>query len=355
MIRHALSMTTLSMLLSGARPASALLRQARVPRSGSRLMSATSSEDILSSTLAAADTASLQRLFALRGYELLDRTARADLHPFAVPLAKDENGDVLGVLRWPTPEEGRPLPVIRTRPRSAGMELLSTSTELYLKRQVVEAAENGGDAASVAKLCAGEETLELWTADAKKDATTFLLLKVGPFPDLYREMARRHLERGSEDAALVACERANDLFKGWGTAYAYYADVLTGLSGRAMEARDAARVALRMPIWTLGGAYDGSFEENVERCAELADYTGTSALKLMYAKLADDKREEEVAGGRLPEQVALDRSAFYMDAVACGLGAEEGSWASDEVRGKLAGLYREAGLADVAEFVEATA
>eukprot|EP00968_Pinguiococcus_pyrenoidosus_P023922 scaffold4097_cov306-Pinguiococcus_pyrenoidosus.AAC.23 len=167
-----------------------------------------------------------------------------------------------------------------------------------------------------------------------------------------------------------------------------------------MESRDAARVALRMPVWSLGGALDNmGYEDVVARVrhspdavawtprvcrnccqmlqvAELADYTGTEALRLMYAKLADDKREEEVQGGRLPEQVrgtgaslcedatdaerariivqvALDRAAFFMDAVACGLGKDDGSWESAELRGKLAGLYREAKLESFADFVEA--
>eukprot|EP00636_Phaeomonas_parva_P015385 CAMPEP_0118878664 /NCGR_PEP_ID=MMETSP1163-20130328/18583_1 /TAXON_ID=124430 /ORGANISM="Phaeomonas parva, Strain CCMP2877" /LENGTH=350 /DNA_ID=CAMNT_0006814587 /DNA_START=72 /DNA_END=1124 /DNA_ORIENTATION=+ len=341
---------TLGLGLRARRPAATLSRV--------RLSAASTdaSADIIGELEAKSDVKVLRDVLELQGYELTDSRNRKDVHPLLVPLARDaDTNAVVGVLRWPTPEEGKPNPVVRAMPNAAGMELLSLSPELHGRRAAVEALAAGDAGADKLVAAAGAEDLAAsWEADARKDATLFTMLKVGAFPDLYRTQALKHSAKGSEDSALVACERANDLFKGWGAGYAFYANVLSKLPHRQLEARDAARVALRMPIWTLGGALgpEISFEDTVATVAELADYTGAAALRDMYAKLADDERPEEIKNGRLPEQVALDRAGFYMDAVACGLGADDGVWASPELRSKLAELYRLAKFDDYADFIE---
>ena len=76
------------------------------------------------------------------------------------------------------------------------------------------------------------------------------MTKVGPFIDEYEGLARGHLDKGSAQAALITCERSQSLFGAWGRPFAFHARMLAGL-GRD-EARDLARQALSMPLWTLG-------------------------------------------------------------------------------------------------------
>eukprot|EP00968_Pinguiococcus_pyrenoidosus_P023921 scaffold4097_cov306-Pinguiococcus_pyrenoidosus.AAC.22 len=84
--------------------------------------------------------------------------------------------------------------------------------------------------------------VQVWEADARKDVTLFTMLKVGAFPDLYRKQALKHFAGGSEDSALVACERANDLFKGWGAGYAFYAHLLKQIQHRSVSLRSQGQV-----------------------------------------------------------------------------------------------------------------
>ncbi|CAI5472362.1 unnamed protein product [Closterium sp. Yama58-4] len=105
--------------------------------------------------------------------------------------------------------------------------------------------------------------------------------------------------------------------------------------GRPTEARDAARIALKSPWWTLGASY--------QEVAELAGY-GDSQLEYALERLTEEGRKEDVNKGKAEAQVALDHAAFLLDVAAA-----EGTW--DETREQLAGLYREAGLEEMASFV----
>jgi hypothetical protein len=43
----------------------------------------------------------------------------------------------------------------------------------------------------------------------------YILLRVGPFPDLYERMAAQHAARGDEQSALIAAEANNAKFNGF--------------------------------------------------------------------------------------------------------------------------------------------
>eukprot|EP00177_Eucheuma_denticulatum_P006685 GFKZ01012157.1.p1 GENE.GFKZ01012157.1~~GFKZ01012157.1.p1 ORF type:complete len:236 (-),score=47.75 GFKZ01012157.1:645-1277(-) len=165
----------------------------------------------------------------------------------------------------------------------------------------------------------------------------YLIMKTGPFPDIYEGLTRFHMAKGDQQSALVTCERAAGVFVGWGKMHVFHAEVLEEM-GRDGEARDAARVALQMPLWTLG-------KGGVDRMREMAGYKEKESLERIYRRLYEDEREAEIKEGKPKEQVALDRAAFLLD-----LCVVEGSgWES--VRMQVAELYEQGGMADFATFV----
>ena len=59
-------------------------------------------------------------------------------------------------------------------------------------------------------------------------------------------------DSGSEEAALITCERNQRCFEQWGRPFAFHARLLRSLD-RSEEARDVARHALSLPLWTFTG------------------------------------------------------------------------------------------------------
>ena len=108
--------------------------------------------------------------------------------------------------------------------------------------------------------------------------------------------------------------------------------------------RDAALAALRTPLWTV--AREG---EDLEMVLTAARSSKEKAADKFW-KLYEDDRLQEIKQGKRPEQVLLDRAAFLMDAALVGANGIKG-W--EEVRGPLAELYREAGMTELAKFVQA--
>jgi hypothetical protein len=236
------------------------------------------------------------------------------------------------------------MPLVRSIPGDLGIELLAPSCKQFVTRALAT-ADFGGRAetsASIRQKC----SLALSYQDGDVDRAgygleRFLLIHVGPFPDVYEGLARFHLAKGDEQSGLVTCERAARVFPGWGRAHVFHANVLSEL-GRPAEARDAARFGLQMPLWTLGG------REAVQSLARVAGYVDESSLGKIYRRLFEDRREGEIAEGKAPAQVALDRAAYLLDfGIAEGI---KSAW-DDEIREELSELYREAGLPDVATFV----
>ena len=172
----------------------------------------------------------------------------------------------------------------------------------------------------------------------------FLFLKVGSFPDVFEFLTDFHLGKGDQASALVTAEKAYNTFNGWGQPYMEYCKLLRGMKGREQEMRDAALAALRTPLWTV--AREG---EDLEMVLTAARSSKEKAADKFW-KLYEDERLQEIKQGKRPEQVSLDRAAFLMDAALVGANGIKG-W--EEVRGPLGELYREAGMTELAKFVEA--
>ena len=275
--------------------------------------------------------------------ELVMPSTRQQLHPFLIPLSRDNNTGVLtGLLRWPTPPEGMELPVVQTLPDDLGLVLLSPSAKSHLTRAVAT-ADFGGDMETVTELRASSAlALAYQNGDcdeSKLGLERFLIIKVGAFPDLYEGLAEFHEAKKDTQSALITCERAAQVHPGWGRAHAFHARYLKSL-GRENEARDAARFCLQMPLWTIGRRSD------VQDMGKLSGYQDQDSLGKIYRRLYEDRREKEIQEGKAPEQVALDRAAYLLD-VCVAEGWE--SW--EAAKYPLGELYDEAGLHDIATFI----
>lgn len=79
------------------------------------------------------------RVLAAQGMELTAPTDRADLMPLVIPIAK-RGSEIVGFLRWPTPQEHprMELPIVSTTRGGGSLRFLARSVEEYLTRALVE-------------------------------------------------------------------------------------------------------------------------------------------------------------------------------------------------------------------------
>ena len=176
------------------------------------------------------------------------------------------------------------------------------------------------------------------------------MLRVGPFPDLYETMALGHASRGDEASSLIAAEASNGKFSTFGSTYKFYARLLDSFPNRQEEARDAARICLRLPLPTMGLTVEDFKEAAVlGLLAEKDDSTADAIEKLkdMYEKIREHEREDDPQAnqGMTPEQLAADEANHLLDLTALA----GGSWR--DTRPKLAEIFQSVGKEDMAAFV----
>ncbi|CAN8076464.1 unnamed protein product [Agarophyton chilense] len=273
---------------------------------------------------------------------LVPPSKRTDLHPFLIPLTFDEESVVTtGLLRWPTAPDEMELPVVQSSAGDQSLRLIAPSAKSFVTRRIasMDFAGKYEERDAIRSAC----SLALAYQNGDVDASgvgleRFLVLKVEPFPDIYEGLASFHKAKGDTQSALVTCERAANVHPGWGRAHAFHANFLLQL-GRDMEARDAARFCLQMPLWTVG-----SFE-TVFQMAKLAGYKDPDSLPKIYKRLYEDERKEEMADGKSPQQVALDRAAYLLDVSFIN----NTGWES--IKDDLGALYNQAEMSDFATFV----
>ena len=179
----------------------------------------------------------------------------------------------------------------------------------------------------------------------------YVLLRVGPFADLYQSMAAQHAGRNDEPSALIAAEAANSKLAGFGSNFLYYAELLAQFPNRAEEARDAARMCLRLPLATAGLTKDSLQQVAVLSQAASADDSPEQALSKLselYEKIKEVETEENTgqADGKTLEQMAMDEATTILDRAI--LQGQE--WSA--VRPKVAEKFRSVGREDFAQFVE---
>ncbi|PXF46020.1 hypothetical protein BWQ96_04195 [Gracilariopsis chorda] len=267
---------------------------------------------------------------------------RTDLHPFLIPLVYDIESEVTtGLLRWPTPPDEMDLPIVQSSPRDPSLKLIAPSAKSYVTRQLASADFAGNYEVRNSLRSACSLALAYQNGDVDQSGVgleRFLILKVGPFPDIYEGLVEFHKAKGDTQSALITCERSANAHPGWGRAHAFHANFLREL-GREMEARDAARFCLQMPLWTIGSV------ETLLDMASLAGYEDSTSLCKIYKRLYEDDRKQEIADGKAPQQVALDRAAYLLDVCF----TDGSGWES--IKEDLAALYDEADMPDFATFV----
>mmetsp|Transcript_21423 Transcript_21423/g.32521 ORF Transcript_21423/g.32521 Transcript_21423/m.32521 type:complete len:410 (+) Transcript_21423:27-1256(+) len=293
-----------------------------------------------------------------------------DLHPHLLPLAKStSSGNIVCALRrayaddadYDSPSLSAPWPIVESAVGVPGMRLLSLNSEHLMRRIAADADANldESDAQSLVGLYndgLGAGKLSDKSLDAPYEMGSveslgygldkYVLLRVGPFPDLYETMSNQHLSKGDEESSLIAAEASNGKFGGFGSTFAFYAKLLASLSKREEECRDAARMTLRMPLPSLGLTRKDFVDvANMAGFRTSEDEDPLAKMLEMYEKIREHERDEN-SGDKTPKQTAMEDANYLLD-VACLTGQSYG-----EVRGKIAEIYRAAGMVDDADFVE---
>jgi hypothetical protein len=183
----------------------------------------------------------------------------------------------------------------------------------------------------------------------------YILLRVGPFPDLYESLSLQHLAKGDESSALIAAETSNGKFSGFGSTYASYARLLSKLPSRTEESRDAARVCLRLPISTVGMTLEDMKDVAIlAGFAQANDPTSVAMhkLQLVHDKMRRSEQQERSSHSydSMPtkEQLAIQDASYLLDKVAMS----GGHWGP--IRQELAEIYLNAGCSEMAAFVNPT-
>mmetsp|Transcript_26950 Transcript_26950/g.58425 ORF Transcript_26950/g.58425 Transcript_26950/m.58425 type:complete len:400 (-) Transcript_26950:1438-2637(-) len=295
-----------------------------------------------------------------------------NLHPHLFPLAKStsSNNFVCALKRAyadDVPEyessTNAPLPIVEAKLGGPGMKLLALNSE-HLMRRIAATADDGGrtpdddetiaiynDGLGEGKLSDGGLDTPYQVGSVEQlgyGLEKFALLRIGPFPDLYESMALQHQSKGDEQSSLIAAEASNGKFTGFGSTFAFYAKLLSTFPQRKEEARDAARMCLRLPIPS-NGLDEEEFVE-IARLADIAD-DGDSAADAMakmlkfYEKIREhEKEDDQNQGSMTPEQAAIDEANYLLDKTAL----TGGQWES--IREELGRIYETAGREDMTKY-----
>ncbi|XP_033142648.1 protein IN CHLOROPLAST ATPASE BIOGENESIS, chloroplastic isoform X3 [Brassica rapa] len=278
----------------------------------------------------------LLKVLQTRGETIISPGTKQGLIPLAIPLSKDSSGSVTALLRWPTAPPGLDMPVVEVW--RSGVRLIARNVDEYIHRILVEEDAQEMSELYIASAEAGEKLYKKGAfAESQIDnLDVYVLKKVGLFPDVLEKKVLRHFDEGDHVSAMVTGEfyTRKDLFPGFGRPFVYYANILQKV-GRDSEAKEAARVALKSPWWTLGCPY-----EEVASIAQWED----EQIEFIREKVSDEGRFEDLKKGKDPIQVALDVAAFLLD-----LASIEGTWS--ESLHHIAKCYEEAGLKDMSNFI----
>ncbi|KAJ4965146.1 hypothetical protein NE237_016995 [Protea cynaroides] len=282
----------------------------------------------------------LLKMLQIRGGRIVSPGAREGLIPLAIPLSENHSGALTALLRWPTAPSGMEMPVVEVRKH--GVWLLAKNVAQYIHRMLVEEdANSSGESNGELFAASSEAGKKLYrrgdfTESKIANLNTYLLKKVGLFPDVLEHKVMQHFEKGDHVSALVTGEfyTKKEHFPGFGRPFVFNAEVFLKV-GRKLEAKDAARGALKSPWWTLGCKY--------KEVAEIAGWEDEQ-IEYIKEKVTEEGKLEDLKKGKAPAQVALDEAAFLLD-----LASVEGTWADSVER--IADCYKEAGLHDIARFI----
>ncbi|CAH9069353.1 unnamed protein product [Cuscuta europaea] len=281
----------------------------------------------------------LLNMLQMRGEQLVSPGSKKGLVPLVIPLSKQSSGAVTALLRWPTAPPGMEMPVVEVS--KYGVWLLAKNVDQYIHRILVEedaCFHDNSDAFFHASAGAGEKLYQKgdFAASQIPSIDMYLWKKVGLFPDVIERKIKQHFDKGDNISAMVTGEfyTRKEHFPGFGRPFVFNAEILLKV-GRSVEAKDAARGALKLPWWTLGCEY-----KKVANMAEWED----EQIEYVKEKVTEEGREQDLKKGKDAAQIALDEAAFVLD-----LASVEGNW--DDWLEQIAKCYKEAGLHEIANFV----
>mmetsp|Transcript_76341 Transcript_76341/g.137745 ORF Transcript_76341/g.137745 Transcript_76341/m.137745 type:complete len:267 (-) Transcript_76341:60-860(-) len=234
--------------------------------------------------------------------------------------------------------------VVSQRPRkSKYVEFISKDVDKYIMRRAEEATfrKEKEDLPIV------EATSDVYDVRfTGKDRTAldkWLLLEVGPFPDVYKNLAVEHINKGDPKSGLVVADTMRETFgTSWAFPHAFVSWVMKNhfgkneLEDREVEAGHCAMMCFTSgyPLWTLEDSSNTLFDLLCD--AKMPKLGSVDMLRVFYLKRSTDDQRAAVRTGNISLGcAALAKGQALMDAVCCGHASY------NEIRGELALLYDE--------------
>jgi hypothetical protein len=292
-----------------------------------------------------------------------------NLHPYLLPISQsDATGNLVCAYRNPSHEghsqstvaNPKPWAIVEAKVGGPGVNFLALNSEHLMRRIVCKLDFEGTNPDAIALYNEGlglgtltEASLETpyepgSVAKLGYGVEKYVLLRVGPFADLYEQMARQHYARGDESSALIAAETANGKLSGFASTFRFYARLLSSFPHRAEEVRDAARMCLRMSLPTIG--MDIVDFEEVAMLGNMSAEFDSPEIALqklgdMYRLMQSVEKDDEKIV-KTPVEKALDEANNLInDAVL-----HQQEWSS--IRTDLASIFRLIGRDEMAAFVD---
>mmetsp|Transcript_12990 Transcript_12990/g.23104 ORF Transcript_12990/g.23104 Transcript_12990/m.23104 type:complete len:379 (-) Transcript_12990:297-1433(-) len=275
-----------------------------------------------------------ERVLDAREMTLLSPEFGAGLHPMMVPFAKNSEGRVTGFLASPKPSNPKApmyLPVVEQQIGGAQLELKGRGVDEFISRLLAqeEIAASPNATLPMASVAGSALRAKLAPPGAAAAAAAagklplYVMRKVGMFPDVCESLSHNHLQRGDKMAALVASELGMrpQNFPGWSRPYVFAASLSERL-GRHEEARDLARVSLRLPWWSINLM---SFKE-LAKLGDLDVSKGASYVTWLLSEEAAESMASPAAAAKSKSQrppktkqeLAYDQATFILNE-ACAI------------------------------------
>lgn len=287
-----------------------------------------------------------------------------NLHPYLFPISRSKSsGHLICAYRSPFTEESskkHPWPIVETKLGGPGFQVLALNSEHLMRRIICECDFFGEDTEIIDIYNDGlgkgmlkdprlDQVYERGSVEKLGyGCDKYILLRVGPFPDLYQAMSLQHAARNDHQSSLIAAEAANTKMGGFGSTFRFYSRILSTLPDRQEESRDAARMCLRLPLPTIGLYYDNFKEVAILGLIAEASDSDTEAfskLKEMYYKVHEAEKDDS-SSGMTPEQRVIEEANHLIDQAVL----DGAKWS--DVRMKVGEKYRSIGRDDMAQFVE---
>jgi len=293
------------------------------------------------------------------------RKIGGDLHAYLLPLAikgdyDDENIQVLGlIIRSPNGSSLQPheYQVVTQRPKKSWkLNLVAMDMEKYVMKRAEEANfRNGKEDQPIVEATKGAYQVRF----AGKDRTAldkWLLLEVGAFPDVYKNLAMEHIEGDDPKTGLIIADTMRDAFgTTWGFPHAFVTQILRehfdgrgGSEDRAVEADHSAQRCFTSgyPLWTLED--DDTLLKDLLLEAKMPRLSSVDDLRVFYIKRSTDDQRAAVRTGNISLGcAAVSRAQALMDAVCCG------HKSFDRIREELRDIYDEVpGFEPLVEMME---